>query len=233
MAFDRHELEETFPGPVAFAINVFVPLAMFWLVGNFLGPSGDAHAAFCTYLVAMEIKIFLVETVKCYVGYWRPYFYSRFDFDAETLQFDGPHGKPTEPWGSFPSGHAATAMVSMTLLALYLVGKVVGITRRRAHSRLWSPSFTIKLAVLVAASPMVLGIFISVSRIRDDWHHPADVLAGMELGVATAVLAHKLYYPSEWGEYAGIPRATIAETNDNMSPQPEKELSLALPEQDA
>ena len=208
-AFNRPFHKESFPGPIADGFNVRLPLSIYWLVGNFLGPPGDGHAAFCVYFLAIGLKILLVEAIKDYVGYWRPYFFSRCDFNTTTLQCDGlDNVKEGELWQSFPGGHAATAMCSMTVLTLYLVGKVVGSTRRR-NKHIWAPSFLVKLAVLLAASPLVLGFVVAASRIRDEWHHPADVLAGMGLGTTTALLSHTLYYPSIWGEYAGVPRSTV------------------------
>ena len=129
---------------------------------------------------------------------------------------------------SFPSGHAATALSSMTLLALFLLGKVRGATRQRGLSAavahinrnsadhifhddciIWAPSLISKVLAVLAVSPVCLGMFIATSRVRDNWHHPADVVCGGIIGACCALFAHGLWYPSVYSYYAGIPLSTV------------------------
>jgi membrane-associated phospholipid phosphatase len=124
---------------------------------------------------------------------------------------------------SFPSGHAATALASMTLVSLFLLGKVRGGTRQRGISEaatdakpvddvddiMWTPTLIEKPLALLAISPIFLGMFIASSRVRDNWHHPADVICGGIIGMGCSMFAHGLWYPSSYSHYAGIPLSTV------------------------
>jgi diacylglycerol diphosphate phosphatase / phosphatidate phosphatase len=219
--YNQSNKASQFPGPLADTLTVYVPLAFFWLVGNFFGPKGDAHAISSMYLLAMALKIFVVESAKNYAGEIRPTFFSvSCDFNSTRLDC-GPDGPDIWGYESFPSGHAATAMTAATIWSMYDVGKIVGLSRQWQHlnQRYWAPSCLVKVLLILACTPMLLGMYISISRFVDDQHHPADVLAGMLLGVGTALLAHPLYYPSIFGPTAGIPRVTLAEIRETPQHQ--------------
>lgn len=214
---------ETIPGSLLDLLTVWLPMTLFWSLGNFFGPRGDFHATLCMFLLAMAMKIFVVACIKNYAGYLRPSFYDMCHFNADTVQCDD---ETTSARESFPSGHAATALSSMTLVSLFLLGKVRGAMRQRGVSAkaaiavsrtnedavddaLWMPSLIEKPLALLAVSPMFLGMFIASSRVRDNWHHPADVLCGGVIGIGCAMFAHGLWYPSTYSYYAGIPLATV------------------------
>lgn len=207
---------ETIPGSLLNLLCVIFPISVFAVLGIFLGPRGDTHAAICMYLLAMGTKIFVVACIKNYAGYFRPSFYNMCQFNPDTLVCDD---ETTSARESFPSGHAATALSSMTLLALFLLGKVTGGTRQRGikadrhgqdhHDDVWTPSLISKVLAVAAASPVFLGMFIATSRVRDNWHHPADVLCGGIIGACCALFAHSLWYPSVYSHYGGIPLATV------------------------
>lgn len=208
---------ETIPGSLLALLTVCIPIAIFFIVGNCLGPRGDFHAVLCMYLLAMASKIFVVAIMKNYAGYFRPSFYNMCQFNKDTLVCDD---ETTSARESFPSGHAATALSSMTMVALFLLGKVRGGTRQRGVSAkpltaeaiqdcIWTPSLLEKPLAVLAVSPMVLGIFIATSRVRDNWHHPADVICGGIIGIACALFAHSLWFPSVYSYYAGIPLETV------------------------
>jgi membrane-associated phospholipid phosphatase len=220
---DYHH-NETIPGSLLNLICVVFPMCVFGL-GILFGPLGDYHAALCSYLLAMGSKIFIVACLKNYAGYLRPNFYSMCQFQPDKFVCDD---ETTSARESFPSGHAATALSSMTLLALFLLGKVRGATRHRglsaavAHANsihadhnihddciVWTPSFISKVLAVLAVSPVCLGMFIATSRVRDNWHHPADVVGGGIIGACCALFAHRLWYPSVYSHYAGIPLATV------------------------
>lgn len=75
--------------------------------------------------------------------------------------------------GSMPSGHAAAAAALVTLAALCL----------QARGSLTS----LRLVLLVA-----LGALVAWSRVAVGAHWPADVMAGVALGVTTALVALKI-----------------------------------------
>ena len=80
---------------------------------------------------------------------------------------------------SFPSGHAASAGLLATVAILLTIAATVRGLRRRLLITLW-----VSLAVLVAASRLVLGV-----------HYLSDVLAGLAFGMATCVAVWALLVP--------------------------------------
>jgi len=80
---------------------------------------------------------------------------------------------------SFPSGHAASAGLLATVAILLTIAATMRGLRRRVLIALW-----VSLAVLVAASRLVLGV-----------HYLSDVLAGLSFGMATCVTFWALLVP--------------------------------------
>lgn len=110
---------------------------------------------------------------------------------------------------SFPSGHSSLSMCSMLYLTLYLLGKIN--LAKSYHGR-----FVLNLgrfgqlryapAIAIAATTfMWLSLYISISRIHDNWHHPSDVLAGSSIGAAIAVFFYHVGYTSVMDIDAPIP----------------------------
>ncbi len=80
---------------------------------------------------------------------------------------------------SFPSGHAASAGLFATVAILLTIAATMRGLRRRVLIALW-----VSLAVLVAASRLVLGV-----------HYLSDVLAGLAFGMASCVAVWALLVP--------------------------------------
>ena len=78
---------------------------------------------------------------------------------------------------SFPSGHSSLAFYSMIYLILY--------TKNRWKCR--TMGFTSKLVQLIL---LMIATFTALSRIRDNKHHPTDVLCGTIIGILFAVIAY-------------------------------------------
>src|SRR3954447_17031061 len=83
------------------------------------------------------------------------------------------HLDAAPPTSSFPSGHAAAAVV------LY-VGLII-IVHRAWHRN----AATIAVAVVLALAPFAVGL----SRLSRGMHHPTDVLVGAALGIAALTFA--------------------------------------------
>ncbi|KAI9817347.1 MAG: hypothetical protein M1832_004653 [Thelocarpon impressellum] len=85
---------------------------------------------------------------------------------------------------SFPSGHSSTAFAGLYYLSLYLAAKLHVLDKR---GEVWK-TFLVLLPTLGAA-------LIADSRIMDARHHPFDVLSGSLLGIVSAWVAYRQYFP--------------------------------------
>ncbi|KAF1914679.1 phosphatidic acid phosphatase type 2/haloperoxidase [Ampelomyces quisqualis] len=120
-------------------------------------------------------------------------------------------GKPVkEAQMSFPSGHACAAFAGFGFLALWLNAKFKVLSRdvrgrdpveyheenaeemqktnqtQRVHH--W------KLVLFVA--PWCIAVVLALSKLRDAWHHPVDIVFGALVGTAFAHMAYKMVYRS-------------------------------------
>lgn len=95
---------------------------------------------------------------------------------------------------SFPSGHSSESMCSMLYLMLFLHARLVW--QRPAHASpaaskavgaLWRLLLLFRPFLQIGA--FCLAIFIGLSRVKDRYHHPTDVIAGLALGVVCAVFS--------------------------------------------
>lgn len=94
---------------------------------------------------------------------------------------------------SFPSGHSTTAMAVMVYLIIHLLWSLYGVPRRRMirfRNRLsffwWDALHTISLLYLIGL--FLYGWFMAITRIVSNNHAPADVTAGMLLGLFIGLL---------------------------------------------
>mmetsp|Transcript_12849 Transcript_12849/g.19931 ORF Transcript_12849/g.19931 Transcript_12849/m.19931 type:complete len:376 (+) Transcript_12849:2255-3382(+) len=194
-------VESSISGSMNVVICFYILLPLLVLLG--LPLKGDAHASFCMYFVGRSISGCLVACLKLYCGYFRPHFYSKCQLDVDTGKCMNENDKEVmDAHHSFPSGHSALAFCTMTMLTLLWMGKVgpqrLGNTLGEGENRRMMPTTMLwkKVGCLLALLPMGFAVYISASRIHDYKHHPADVLAGMLIGYASATFAHSLYYPS-------------------------------------
>lgn len=107
---------------------------------------------------------------------------------------------------SFPSGHASLSAAGMLFTVLYL----------RHLAALPPRRFFTALAMLVAVLPIALAIGVSVTRVRDRWHDPIDVLFGSLIGAATAYIAFAHFEAT--GRSALLPRGNSAEGKALVAP---------------
>jgi diacylglycerol diphosphate phosphatase/phosphatidate phosphatase len=113
---------------------------------------------------------------------------------------------------SFPSGHACAAFAGFGFLALWLNAKFKVLSRgghfrdhygsqrhrkpaakqrglgRRVHH--WK--FVLFLA------PLCIATLFTLSKVRDEWHHPTDIAFGALIGILFAHMAYKMVY---WSVY--------------------------------
>lgn len=120
---------------------------------------------------------------------------------------------------SFPSGHACAAFAGFGFLALFLNAKYKivsqgghfrqhygaqaqregrteaqqeksGFVNQRVHH--W------KLVLFVA--PWCMAVVLALSKVRDGWHHPVDLVFGSTMGTLFAHMGFKMVYMSVYDE---------------------------------
>ncbi len=133
-------------------------------------------------------------------------FYEYCEFDTDSLQCLS--DERNDPRKSFPSGHSCLSLCSASILTLLFLGRVG--THRIDDDIETNVAFALRyikkrcLSIL-ATFPMLLGIFIAVSRVHDNRHHPADIVAGSMIGIGCAIFSYHLWYPSVYSSRSGIP----------------------------
>lgn len=195
---------ETVPDWLLVVLAMLLPLIIVLTDGMMSPIQNDLHSSLCALLFAIGSTEIITGTIKLYCGYLRPDFYEYCEFDSDSLQCQS---ERTDPRKSFPSGHSSISLCSATILTLLFLGKV-GIHRIDdtidGVGDAWHYIKKRFLSIL-ATFPMLLGVFIAVSRVHDDRHHPADVVAGSMIGIACAIFSHGLWYPSIYSPHVGRP----------------------------
>jgi diacylglycerol diphosphate phosphatase / phosphatidate phosphatase len=186
------------------------------------GKSGDSHTTFCATLVSQGSNLLATECLKLYVGYLRPIFYELCVPSTNYQQCTGTSHNVSESRKSFPSGHASVAFCGMTLLALYLHNRF-GIPSVRRLEYLTTPDAGAPdqqsnnpqtavqvrtclvyskptpllyrfFSVLFVGAPMSVAAFIAASRVVDNYHFPADVVAGSILGSSISLFIYGVWF---------------------------------------
>ena len=102
---------------------------------------------------------------------------------------------------SFPSGHASTIFYMAIFLILFI-------------HRKWNRRSISALAQFFQFSLFGLGIFVGLSRIVDNKHHPTDVLAGTILGTLVA-FSHFYYLNLFYKRYNYKNKYNVVNTGDD------------------
>eukprot|EP01062_Namystynia_karyoxenos_P077185 TRINITY_DN7719_c0_g1_i1.p1 TRINITY_DN7719_c0_g1~~TRINITY_DN7719_c0_g1_i1.p1 ORF type:complete len:334 (+),score=74.23 TRINITY_DN7719_c0_g1_i1:76-1077(+) len=210
----HHSTVPTFPGLVAWCLVLPVFTVAFTAIAGYgWHDCGSFAKGFC---VTMATCVLACNFAKNYVGALRPCFYAKCDVSPFTTD---PNTEPycrndrsevDEYRKSFPSGHACYSMAAAIYCSLYLLGKARHLFRAGLDSRgvpgtvgfgPWGEVVLAPLWQWLSTVPYIaVAIFISASRVRDNRHHAADILAGAILGAGIAVWGYLLYYPSPYGE---------------------------------
>lgn len=86
---------------------------------------------------------------------------------------------------SWPSGHSSSAFAGLFYLSVWLCGKLHVMDNR---GEVWK--------TLLVMVPTLGAILIAVTRIMDARHHPFDVITGSFLGIVSAYVSYRQYFPS-------------------------------------
>ena len=203
---------ETVPYELLILLTGVLPLVLqvFLSLCRCSSPIHEVHSSLCVYFVAWSLNMIACDFVKNYVGYLRPFF---FQLCEPTEDYSECTGGGNHIRKSFPSGHSSTSFCGMTLLALYIHNRFGVYSKRcflevhpRKKSSVVEPKLLkltyqqdsglplARLMSIAALLPLFVALWIAASRVRDNKHFPADVLAGALIGASLAKYSHGLWF---------------------------------------
>ncbi|OEU23648.1 PAP2-domain-containing protein, partial [Fragilariopsis cylindrus CCMP1102] len=179
----------------------------------------DIHKTLCVYLMSIGVTQSLTNIAKLYCGYLRPIFYEMCQPNQDSYEQQSCEGnQERQSRLSFPSGHASFSVCGLLVFSYYLE-RVYGISnscynmnknnnnnnnssnnnttttttssRRRRHHL---PIQLVRIVSIVCYTPMLLAFFICISRVHDNFHHPADIIGGALLGGSIATVVFNTWY---------------------------------------
>lgn len=203
LSFNESYDGETISDQLLIFLAILLPLVIQFTIGKLLGRKADAHATICIYFVAFGLTLMTTDLVKAYCGYLRPIFYDVCEPD-ENYEACTQTSDEAGVRRSFPSGHASSSFCGLTLLTLFLHTRfgVPSLREQQYAGQTNSaapPSASSKDPMLcrfisiLSLIPMGLALFIAASRVADNKHFPADVVAGSVLGASIANFVHGLW----------------------------------------
>lgn len=130
----------------------------------------EIHHGLLTLAASRALMRFIVELLKNAVGRLRPDFFARCRFSLLEQVCTGAEAVVREGRRSFPSGHSSTSAQAMVILALVLAGKLRAFAWRGRAGRGGS-SFA---ALTISLSPIPVALWVAVTRLEDNRHHPTD-----------------------------------------------------------
>lgn len=156
----------------------------------------EAHIALPMYCWAVGLTELLTELLKNYVGRLRPQLYEACGWDEanhtctwDPARMPDPALVPDEEHHSFPSGHSSLTTCAGLMLTMYALGVLPAVQPRHRLGQ----QCVGRLLTPLALMPTALAMFVAASRVRDNWHFPSDVIAGIVLGGACSVVVYQRY----------------------------------------
>lgn len=202
LQYNEELQNESIGTEVLILVGVILPMLLQMILAGFCQkvqqpvPLMDIYNTFCSYLLAFSVTLLVVDATKLYCGYLRPHFYDICEPTEEHSYqtcTNEDEKELREIRDSFPSGHAALALSGLLSLSLYLNKRLgVGIlSRDKANSR---SHFMARWWNFLSVLPVLVALYIGVSRIHDNYHHPADVVGGFGIGAVIAYFFHHVYF---------------------------------------
>lgn len=141
--------------------------------------------AVAVWLTATAADEFFTDFGKHYVAALRPNFYDGCNWSDVLHMCTVPKQDERHFRNSFPSGHSSHSACFAMLVTLHLLWHADA-----------APAAPCRRRVLLVLSlvPAPFALFVAVSRVHDNWHHPADVVAGLGLGSLCAALTHRVLW---------------------------------------
>lgn len=156
-----------------------------------------------TFLVAAFFNGFITNFLKIYMGRHRPDFIARCD-PSKRAPIDqyvtievctGNMDTILEGMKSTPSGHSSTAFVGMTFFCLWVYGQI------NAYKTYGSKASKL----LFAFFPLLLAVYIALSRTEDYRHHFVDIVLGSLLGITIAYYFYRREFPRTTSKTSHVP----------------------------
>ncbi|EMD66177.1 hypothetical protein COCSADRAFT_353235 [Bipolaris sorokiniana ND90Pr] len=98
---------------------------------------------------------------------------------------------------SFPASHASSAFAGFVFLALWLSAHYKTLGRFKTLSGQYFDAVP-HWKLIIFSTPLWVAVALSLSKLRDGWHHPVDVACGACIGGFFAVVAYKMVFWSVW-----------------------------------
>lgn len=195
----NHDLVQnvTIPSNLLLHTSITLPILLLILITQLVphchAKYMDTHGAVCVLLLTIGLSEFTTQMAKFYVGRLRPNFYKLCQFSEETLSCTATEDIIMESRSSFPSGHSSMSTAAMTVLTLFLLGRLgLGVASIKSNKNGRQPSLYVyrkhKTFAILAILPLGWSMFVACSRLVDNWHHPSDVVAGVCLGDRKSVV---------------------------------------------
>lgn len=189
-------------------LSIMLPIIIILLFHVFLvWDIRDLYSGILGAILAYCISLLITSSLWYFVGGLRPHFLSLCTLDPTRIsdartyytQNDCQESDfiTRDTFHGFPSGHASTAFAGCVYLSAYLA----------AHLKLYKNGNIFK--VFVVLLPWICAIWLAASRISDHHHSVIQVLAGILIGIISALFAYKIVYVHGFflghGKWAHIP----------------------------
>jgi len=206
----RSDRRQIVPATALVSICVVVPLAVQVLLSVVdFRPSVAVRGRLLSLLYATGSTVVTVDIIKRYCGYWRPYFFDECHYDA-----GGCTKKDGDIYRSFPSGHASTSAVTLVHTSLCLLGAA---RCGRPQPRLRGKVDVGNLTLLLCLGPAFLALWIAATRVKENDHWPADVVAGTAIGATFAATFYFRVFPGVFDVDSHLPRAPFLDEGSSSS----------------
>ncbi|SCV73268.1 BQ2448_7194 [Microbotryum intermedium] len=174
-------------------LSVYLPLAVIVLVSALRRSVHEMHHGALGLLASRALMAITVEFIKNRVGRLRPDFLDRCAYSVLSHDCTGPYELVKDGRRSFPSGHSSSSFQGLFFLCLFFAGKngAFAFQARFPRSNLLQ-SRMLRLAITL--SPLLLAVWIAITRLEDHMHHPTDVIAGSTIGIIAASIGYAMYW---------------------------------------
>lgn len=154
----------------------------------------DRYNTFCNYFMAFSMTFLVVDVIKLYCGYLRPFFYDVCKpNDTYEICINEDETEIREVRDSFPSGHAGLSMSGLGSFSMYLYHRYGAGSLSQDKANTWNHQIA-RLWSFLSILPILFALFIGVSRVHDNSHHPADVVGGFAIGGVFAYFCHHVWF---------------------------------------